>query len=89
MLECAALCGTLFMPPREVPGEPPEALLLPLTLLKGAALADKASVARTALKGLADLMLLWYGLTLCISVSFQLISSPNIQGNGWLLGRRV
>ena len=51
----------MFLPSLKLPAEPPEALLVPLALLRGAGLADKPAAVCMALKGLADLMLLWYG----------------------------
>lgn len=58
-MECAALCGLLRAPSKGCGEDAPESLLLPLALLRGAAAADTPSVACTALKGLADLLLLW------------------------------
>ncbi|KAK9813545.1 hypothetical protein WJX73_006201 [Symbiochloris irregularis] len=65
---CAALCALLRVPGRDAahrqPKEDDLLLLLPLQLLHAAASQDCPSVACTALKGLADLLLIWGPATL-------------------------
>lgn len=62
-MECAALGALIWTPSRGAAAarrEAPEQMLLPVALLRGAVLADKAAVACTALQGLADLMMVWW-----------------------------